>query len=546
MSNRTLRTVLNLAVLILAVFATAAQTNSYGRGFGGGGGGGFHGGGGFGGGGGGGAGDFHGGYGGGGLGGGGYGGFGGGDLSRGGYGGGGFGGGGEFGGLGAGGDLGRNGLGAAGLGGYGGAAGRGDLGAGGLGGDFGRDGIGAGSLGAGGLDGRFGAGGLGGYGAAPSRSQLNSFLGLPSDEGMHNMISNPYVHSGSLGGADGFNAEHGVIEGPRGGYAAGGAVEGPRGGEAGRGVVVGPNGGVAAGRGAEGPNGGSVKQGIAAGPDGRVAGGTVARGPNGGVAARGFAAGPNGYAAGFARVSPSARYATASVVRGNFHDWNYFGPGWYTNHPGAWFAAGWAEGRCWWPCTWAALGDYFAFPDDYPIYYDYGNTVVYQDDGVYVDGVDQGTPAEYYNQAQSLANTGAQAAAHSDGDWMPLGVFLLTKPDKQDSHDIFQLAINKQGIIRGNFQDSADKVTEPIQGSANLQTQRAAFTVGGKSSTVIETGLYNLTKDEAPVLIHFGKDRTEQWLLVRVKNPDATPAAPATPTDGSAAAPAELPANEPF
>ena len=26
-----------------------------------------------------------------------------------------------------------------------------------------------------------------------------------------------------------------------------------------------------------------------------------------------------------------------------------------------------------------------------------------------------------------------------------------------------------------------------------------------------------LTKDEAPVLVHFGKDRTEQWLLVRLK-----------------------------
>ena len=57
-----------------------------------------------------------------------------------------------------------------------------------------------------------------------------------------------------------------------------------------------------------------------------------------------------------------------------------------------------------------------------------------------------------------------------------------------------------------------------------------AFTVGDKTSTVIETGLYNLTKDEAPVLIHFGQDRTEQWLLVRLKNPDATPAAPAAPT----------------
>jgi hypothetical protein len=34
---------------------------------------------------------------------------------------------------------------------------------------------------------------------------------------------------------------------------------------------------------------------------------------------------------------------------------------------------------------------------------------------------------------------------------------------------------------------------------------------------VLDTGLYNLTKDEVPALLHYGKDRTEQWLLVRVK-----------------------------
>jgi hypothetical protein len=46
-----------------------------------------------------------------------------------------------------------------------------------------------------------------------------------------------------------------------------------------------------------------------------------------------------------------------------------------------------------------------------------------------------------------------------------------------------------------------------------------AFTVGDNQKTVLEVGLYNLTKDEAPALLHFGKDRTEQWLLVRMQQP---------------------------
>jgi hypothetical protein len=558
MFHRNLRT-----ALLLSAVALFPATASSGRGFGGGGGG-FHGGGGFGGGGfGGGGGGFGGGgfhgYGGGGFGGGGFGGGGyggGGDFSHGGFGGGGFGGGGEFGG----GDLDRGGLGGGGeFGGLGG--GGGDLGRGGAGefhgldgGDLGHGEFGGGGFGAGGSDGRFGGGGFGGGGAAPSRSQLNSFLGLPSDEGMHNMVSNPYVHNNNLGGSnlggDGADVHHGSYDGPRGGEASGTVVQGPRGNDFGRGAAVGPNGGVVAGRGAEGANGGSVKQGIAKGPNGRVAGGSVARGPNGGVAARGFAAGPNGWAAGFARVSPSDRYRTAGYVRGNYNHWNYFGPGWYTNHPGAWFCGGWAAGRCWWPCTWPGLYGWFAFADPYPIYYDYGTTVVYQDDGVYVNGVDQGTPQQYYQQAQTLATDGAQATAPSDGDWLPLGVFLLTKPGEKDSHDVFQLAINKQGIIRGNFQDSSDNKTELVEGSANLKTQRAAFAVADKPTTVIETGLYNLTKDEAPALIHFGSDHTEQWLLVRLKNPNSNPdATNASAGDDSAiggAAPVTVPVDESF
>jgi hypothetical protein len=77
--------------------------------------------------------------------------------------------------------------------------------------------------------------------------------------------------------------------------------------------------------------------------------------------------------------------------------------------------------------------------------------------------------------------------------------------------------VNKQGIIRGNSTDTATNKNQVIQGSVDKKTQRVAFTVGDNTTEVVETGLYNLTKDEAPCLIHFGKERTEQWLLVRLK-----------------------------
>lgn len=392
-----------------------------------------------------------------------------------------------------------------------------------------------GGLGSGGLGDRLGsgAGGLGGgrfSGGAPSRSQLSSFLGLPSDGGMHGLSTNvdrtgnvnANINRGtSLGGASGalgsnFEVDRGTTQGPRGGYAAGASVTGPQGNTAYRGAAVGPRGGVAAGRGVAGAGGAGAAQGLVAGPGGRVAGGTAVRGPAGGRAARGFAAGPGGYARGFAAVSPSGRYASATVVRRNFNNYGIYRSGWYTAHPGAWYAAGWTAGRAWTAATWATLGTWFAYGVAQPVYYDYGNNVVYQDNNVYVNGQDAGTSQEYYQQAQTLAETGAQADAPSDGDWLPLGVFAMSQSGQNNSNMVIQLAVNKAGVIRGNYTDTASNSTSTVQGSVDKSTQRAAWTIGSNTSTIIETGLYNLTKDEAPALVHFGSDRTEQWLLVRL------------------------------
>lgn len=414
----------------------------------------------------------------------------------------------------------------------------GGMGQGGTGGrNFGGDRSGAGNFGAG----NFGAGNVGagnvGVGAGqrdsfgdrfnstPSRSQLGSFLGLPSDEGLHNL--------GSSGGGA-FDVNHGTKTGPRGGTATGTAVTGPGGNTYARGAAEGPNGGVVAGRGVEGANGGKAGQAIGVGPNGRVAGAGAAVGPNGAAAGRGFVAGPNGVAAGFARVSPSGRYVAAGAVRGNFNHYNFYRPGWYRNYPGAWFAAGWAAGAAWNAATWSSVGAYCGYDDVQPVYYDYGNNVTYQDNDVYVNGEDVGTSEQYYDQAESLASTGAQADAPQEGDWLPLGVFALTKSDHPSSNLVVQLAVNKEGIVRGNYTDTVTEQTQVIQGAVDKQTQRVAFTVGDNKTTVVETGLYNLTKDEAPALMHFGQDRTEQWLLVRLKNNGAAGGDDSDATDGAA------------
>ena len=407
-----------------------------------------------------------------------------------------------------------------------------DRGAGGAGrgpGSFG----GAGNLGRG-PGGVGGAGGLSGDRfSSPSRNQLNSFLGLPSDQGMHNLSSQSQTLGKSYSGNN-FDVNYGKYDGPRGGQATGASVTGPQGNTYGRGVAAGPNGGVATASGYRGANGVEGARGVAVGPNGGVAAGSAVRGPNGGAAARGAAVGPNGgavaggavrgpygnAAAGFARVTPSGRYTCAAGVRTNFNHWGVYGQGWYTNHPGAWFAAGWGASAIWNAATWGTAASYCGYTDEQPIYYDYGDNVTYNDGSVYVNGQDVGTSDEYYDQASQLATDGADASASEDGDWLPLGVFALTRPDQSSSDVTIQLAVNKQGVIRGNYTDNVTNKTQVVKGSVDKKTQRVAFTVGDNTTNVVETGLYNLTKDEAPALIHFGTDRTEQWLLVRLKKQD--------------------------
>lgn len=180
-------------------------------------------------------------------------------------------------------------------------------------------------------------------------------------------------------------------------------------------------------------------------------------------------------------------------------------------------AAGWGANNAWRTATWNSVGAWMDYPQTAPVYYDYGNNVTYENNDVYVDGQDAGTPQQYYQQASELAQAGATADAPADGEWLPLGVFALTKSSESNSIVTIQLAVNKQGIIRGNYTDTKTNKTMLIRGSVDKQTQRVAMTVGDNKSNLIETGLYNLTKDEAPVLIHVGDTKTEQWLLVRLQ-----------------------------
>jgi hypothetical protein len=218
-------------------------------------------------------------------------------------------------------------------------------------------------------------------------------------------------------------------------------------------------------------------------------------------------------------VSGSVYAARGTAVRTSFNGAGMYGQAWYGAHPGAWSAAGWTGGQAWSPATWPAVGASLGWAaGTQPIVYNYGDNVTYQGDQVCYGGQPVATADQYYQQASTLAQNAPPPDPNADG-WTPLGVFALVQGDQSDPHYIVQLAVNKSGTLAGNYSDLSSGTTVLIQGAVDKRTQRVAWTVGDNKITVGETGIYNLTKDEAPVLIHIGKDKTQQWMLVRLKQP---------------------------
>lgn len=85
---------------------------------------------------------------------------------------------------------------------------------------------------------------------------------------------------------------------------------------------------------------------------------------------------------------------------------------------------------------------------------------------------------------------------------------------------IIQLAVSKEGILSGTLYNIDTDQTQALQGQVDKETQRAAFRIGESESIVAETGLYNLTQEQAPVLVHFGAEKVENYLLVRLEQPE--------------------------
>lgn len=221
----------------------------------------------------------------------------------------------------------------------------------------------------------------------------------------------------------------------------------------------------------------------------------------------------------------------------NHHHDGCFGPYWWHDHPHNY--PGWhywhrfpeyGWGYWWTVPTWGALTNWFTWSApanvwSQPAYYDYGQggNVYYEDNSVYVGGEEVSSAEDFAKSAATLATVEPPANEQeaAQAEWMPLGTFAVSTSEKDiDPNWVIQLAVDKQGVISGTYYNTVSDAAEGVQGQVDKETQRVAFRIGDNQDVVVETGLYNLTQNEAPALVHFGTDRVENYLLVRLEQPD--------------------------
>ena len=251
----------------------------------------------------------------------------------------------------------------------------------------------------------------------------------------------------------------------------------------------------------------------------RVSGGRYVKDPAGNVYARGFQATTyNGLV---------TNYNQALAIRNGFTGYTrYFRTGWYGRYPRAWVAAGIVATAWWTAPSYGYVTGYCGYVDE-PVSYDYGNDGIYVENGnVYIGDEEIASEEEYYEQAEEIADGFEEPEEEEEEQqWLPLGVFAIVNEGQTKSDKTIQLAVNKDGMIRGNLiLDLTDQVI-PVSGTVDKETQRVALRLEDKEEIVIEAGLYNLTQDVLTVLVHFGKDRQEERGLVRLtteEDPDAT------------------------
>ncbi len=150
-----------------------------------------------------------------------------------------------------------------------------------------------------------------------------------------------------------------------------------------------------------------------------------------------------------------------------------------------------------------------------------GGGEYYYDEGTVYSGGEQIPAEEYAEQAEEIVESAPEVENPDDMEWLPLGVFALADNKNSDAapNMFLQLAVSKEGIVAGTYNNKSTDETKSVEGMVDMKSGRAAWTIAGKSTPIMETKLDSLTENETNALIHFADGTTQEWLMLHMEKP---------------------------
>jgi hypothetical protein len=198
-----------------------------------------------------------------------------------------------------------------------------------------------------------------------------------------------------------------------------------------------------------------------------------------------------------------------------------FTPAWYSEHPDAWQYTH-PHADLWAVAGVAGLTNWLGYPAAASATAATSTAVA----AASATTIAAGTEAAATATATSTdGNASSAAAPPSDLEWMPLGVYATGPKNATQAHVYQQLAVSKQGELKGNYYDSITNTTQPVSGAIDRETRKAGWKVGGKGGATFETTLDALMKTPSDVTMKSGGAEHE-WELVQVQKPDDKAAKP--------------------
>lgn len=195
------------------------------------------------------------------------------------------------------------------------------------------------------------------------------------------------------------------------------------------------------------------------------------------------------------------------------------------NHWGYW-SGFYGQPFYWWNwCSAPRLTTWVGFNWGTPYYWDYGpgEYIYCYNDVIYVNGRWFEPAPVYYQQTLVLAQQAPDFTPEQAQqiEWLPLGVFAVSRDGVVDNNVLVQLAVTKDGVIGGTVSNQTTGVTFDVEGTVDKKSQRAVWTYKDETGRQIamETSVYNLTQAEATAMVHYGPNDMKVVELVRLDQP---------------------------